>query len=129
MIDIIYFSNVSGNTHRFMQKLDIDTNIERIPIRGEYEGTPEKPYVLITPTYGTGSGVPVQVRKFIAKAKNRKMLVGVIGTGNENFGADYAKASDVISNKCKVPLLYKLEMFGTTEDIKKVKEGLEQYVV
>lgn len=129
MIDIIYFSNVSNNTHRFVEKLNLATNIERIPIRGEYEGTPERPYVLIVPTYGIKSGVPIQVKKFIAKAKNRKMLVGVIGTGNENFGADYARAGEVISNKCQVPLLYKLEMFGTTEDVIKVKEGLEKYVV
>lgn len=128
VIDIIYFSNVSNNTHRFIKKLDLDTDIYRIPIKGDYEGTPEKPYILITPTYGE-SGVPVQVRKFIAKAKNRKMLAGVIATGNANFGKDYAKAGHVISDKCKVPLLYKLELFGTTEDVTKVKEGLEKYVI
>lgn len=129
MIDIIYFSNVSNNTHRFISKLGLETNIYRIPIKGEWDFTPEKPYVLITPTYGNASGIPVQVGKFISKGKNRKMLAGVIGTGNENFGPDYARAGSAISNKCKVPLLYKLEMFGTTEDVMKVKEGLEKYVV
>lgn len=128
MINVIYFSNVSNNTHRFISKLDLDTDIERIPVKGEYEGTPDEPYILITPTYGE-SGVPVQVRKFISKAKNRKMLAGVIATGNTNFGKDYAKAGHVISDKCKVPLLYTLELFGTTEDVTKVKEGLENYVV
>lgn len=128
MIDVIYFSNVSNNTHRFIAKLNLEAEIHRIPVKGEYEGTPDKPYVLITPTYGE-SGIPVQVRKFIAKSKNRKMLAGVIASGNTNFGKDYAKAGHVISDKCKVPLLYTFELFGTTEDVTKVKEGLKNYVV
>lgn len=128
MIDIYYFSNVSNNTHRFMKKLDLDTNIYRIPVKGDFEGTPDKPYVLITPTYGV-KGVPVQVRKFVGQAKNRQMLSGVIASGNTNFGSDYAKAGHVISSRYQVPLLYTFELLGTTEDIKKVKEGLEKYVV
>lgn len=128
MIDIIYFSNVSNNTHRFIEKLDLDANIARIPVKGEYLDTPEKPYVLITPTYGN-AGIPIQVRRFLKLGKNRKMLTGVIGSGNTNFGADFAKAAHVISEKCEVPLLYTFELLGTNKDVMKVKEGLEKYVI
>lgn len=127
MLDIIYFSNVSENTHRFVQKLELE-GIRRIPIKGEIEEEPENPYVLITPTYNE-RGVPIQVMKFLNKHQNRNKLAGVIASGNINFGDDYAKAGLVISKKCNVPLLYTFELTGTPEDIVKVKEGLKKYVV
>lgn len=126
-INVIYFSNVTGNTERFIKKLDLDCHVDRIPIRGEYDGVIDAPYVLITPTYNA-TGVPVQVRKFLNKAENRRNLRGVIASGNKNFGKDFAIAGRAISRKCEVPLLYVFEIFGTPEDVEKVKEGLKNYV-
>lgn len=128
MIDIIYFSNVSNNTHRFVEKLNLDTTINRIPIQGEYPEEILSPYVLITPTYGD-RGVPIQVMKFLKQAANRQQLAGVIASGNTNFGADYAKAGHVISKKCRVPLLYTFEILGTGNDVKNIEKGLSNYVI
>lgn len=128
MLDIIYFSNVSNNTHRFIEKLSLVTNIKRIPVKGDWDEEIDSPYVLITPTYNE-RGVPIQVMRFISKYENRRKLSGVIASGNINFGDDYAKAGYVISKKCNVPLLYTFELMGTKEDVNRVEEGLEKYVV
>jgi len=128
MLDIIYFSNVSNNTHRFVQKLNHEHNVLQIPVKGEFMEEIKNPFVLITPTYNE-RGVPIQVMKFLSRAKNRNSLAGVIASGNINFGEDYAKAGTVISKKCQVPLLYTFELMGTPEDVERVREGLKKYVI
>lgn len=125
---LIYFSNVSENTHKFVQKLDIPSS--RIPLYKDDTLIACEPYVLIVPTYGDGSvkrSVPPQVKKFLNEKQNRELIRGVIGAGNLNFGQKYGRAAEVISRKCKVPLLYKFELLGTTEDIEKLNKGLEEF--
>lgn len=117
---IVYFSSVSGNTHRFVQK--ISDEVVRIPISGEI--TVDEDYVLILPTYGTKSGVPPQVVKFLNDEQNRSHITGVIAAGNTNFGTDYGKAGMVVAEKCNVPLLYRFEIFGTPEDVLAVSKLL-----
>lgn len=129
MGEIIYFSSVSGNTHRFIEKLGLPA--QRIPLRRtdpQIEVT--KPYVLILPTYGGGPetrAVPKQVIKFLNVAENRQQLRGVIVAGNTNFGEAYGLAGEIVAQKCQVPLLYKFELFGTSEDVTRVREGLAQF--
>jgi protein involved in ribonucleotide reduction len=67
------------------------------------------------------------VRKFLAVPENREHCVGVIGSGNINFGEEYARSGDVLSHKLQVPLLYKFELAGTSEDVLKVREGLRTF--
>ena len=125
MIDIIYFSNYSGNTKRFVDKLTASAT--RIPINSE-EILVSKEYVLFVPTYGGGNDshtVPKQVKKFLKNEKNSNLLRGVVGFGNTNFGEHYCKAAEIISKKFEVPLIAKVEIFGTVEDVEKVKNRLE----
>jgi protein involved in ribonucleotide reduction len=103
----------------------------RIPLY-TYEPTilADEPYVLIVPTYGGGTpktAVPKQVIKFLNVVENRDLLRGVIGAGNTNFGRAYGLAADVIAAKCGVPVLYRFEVFGTTEDVQNVSQGLDQF--
>jgi protein involved in ribonucleotide reduction len=126
---LIYFSSASGNTHRFVTKLGREAS--RIPLY-TYEPTilADEPYVLIVPTYGGGTpktAVPKQVIKFLNVVENRDLLRGVIGAGNTNFGRAYGLAADVIAAKCGVPVLYRFEVFGTTEDVQNVSQGLDQF--
>jgi len=129
MSDIIYFSSVSGNTHRFVQKLARRT--QRIPLRTRDETiAATEPFVLIVPTYGGGNGrgaVPKQVIKFLNVPANRALLRGVIVGGNTNFGAAYGLAGDIIAGKCQVPVLYRFELFGTSDDVQRVNEGLDEF--
>jgi protein involved in ribonucleotide reduction len=128
-IDIVYFSNYSGNTKRFVEKLDEHNNAIRIPIdRSASTPTVSKPYVLMVPTYGGGEGraaIPRQVRAFLNVRENRDLLQGVVGFGNTNFGEHFCKAADLISEKTRVPVIARVEVFGTNDDVEKVKERLQ----
>ena len=122
---LVYFSNYSGNTKRFVEKLE--TEAIRIPIKEE---TPlmNESYVLCVPTYGAGSDnstVPKQVVAFLNIVENRKNLIGIIGFGNTNFGNHFCKAARIISQKTSKPILDKIEIFGIPEDVIRVQEILK----
>jgi protein involved in ribonucleotide reduction len=123
----VYFSNYSENTKRFVEKLNEHDAI-RIPIdRDSSSITVDQPYVLFVPTYGGGEGraaIPRQVRSFLNIRENRKLLKGVVGFGNTNFGEHFCKAADLISAKTGVPVIARVEIFGTDDDVNKVKERL-----
>lgn len=126
---LVYFSSVSGNTARFIEKLGMPA--QRIPLRpGDPALVIDEPFVLVTPTYGGGQekgAVPKQVIRFLNDERNRNLIRGVISAGNTNFGAAFCLAGDVISRKCRVPHLYRLELFGTPEDIDRVSDGLDRW--
>lgn len=126
---LIYFSSASENTHRFIGKLGLEA--ARIPLRTNDETIyAHGPYVLVVPTYGGESGrnsIPPQVIKFLNHEGNRSLLRGVIGAGNTNFGTTYCLAADKIAAKCHVPSLYRFELMGTSEDVDRVREGLEDF--
>lgn len=125
---IVYFSSVSENTHRFVERLGLPAT--RIPLHLEDVFEVDEEYVLIVPTYGGGnnkSAVPRQVIKFLNNVHNRSLIRGVIAAGNTNFGKAYCIAGDIISAKCAVPYLYRFELLGTAEDVTRVREGLGQF--
>lgn len=123
---IVYFSGASENTHRFVQK--ISARSVRIPLDGNEQIVVDEPYILITPTYlTTKRAVPPQVVKFLNNPVNRKSIAGVIGTGNTNFNKDYCLAAGIVADKCKVPVLHMLELFGTTEDVDIVNGIVENF--
>ena len=126
-IDIVYFSNYSGNTKRFVEKLN-EHNAIRIPIDWDSSNiTLDQPYVLLVPTYGGGEGraaIPRQVRSFLNIKENRRLIRGVVGFGNTNFGEHFCKAADLISAKTGVPVIARVEIFGTEDDVNKIKERL-----
>lgn len=126
---LIYFSSVSDNTQRFVGKLGIEA--ARMPLLTKDPTLrATRPYVLVLPTYGgiTGKGaVPRQVVKFLNVERNRSLLRGVIGAGNTNFGETYCLAADVVAAKCDVPVLYRFEVMGTSEDVDRVTQGLEEF--
>ncbi|MFF3029356.1 class Ib ribonucleoside-diphosphate reductase assembly flavoprotein NrdI [Microbacterium sp. NPDC057944] len=129
---LVYFSSVSGNTARFVEKLGLPAR--RIPLRPQEEPLViDEPFVLITPTYGGGEGrgvergaVPKQVIRFLNDENNRRHIRGVISAGNTNFGESFCLAGEIISRKCHVPHLYRLEIFGTQDDVDRVTDGLER---
>lgn len=129
MTSLVYFSSASGNTHRFVEKLGLDA--QRIPLRpGDEFLHVRDPYVLVVPTYGGGNeggAVPRQVIRFLNDEGNRGLIRGVIAAGNTNFGAHYCVAGDIIAAKCQVPYLFAFELMGTSEDVERVREGLEEF--
>lgn len=124
MSKLVFFSSVSANTRRFVEKLGAKHAVE-VALRGEQPEVGEA-YVLITPTYG-GGDLPKQVQRFLNTGTNGENIVGVIGAGNTNFGEDYCKAGHVIAQQYSVPLLYRFELMGTAEDVAAVRQGLPRF--
>lgn len=126
---LIYFSSTSENTKRFVDKLGRDS--VRIPLyASESPLVATEPFVLVLPTYGGTGGegsVPKQVIRFLNNPQNRKLIRGVIGAGNTNFGDNYCMAGDIVAAKCKVPHLYRFELMGTPDDVRLVNQGLDKF--
>lgn len=130
---VVYFSSVTDNTHRFVQKLGLP-NV-RIPLtKAEEPLSVDEPYVLVVPTYGGGvtmtgkNSRPVspQVIRFLNDEHNRSFIRAVVAGGNSNFGTDFGLAGEVIAKKCKVPYVYRFELMGNEEDVRILRGGLIQ---
>lgn len=129
MSSLVYFSSVSENTRKFVERVGLDS--QRIPLTPKQPFLKvHEPYVLVVPTYGGGNeggAVPRQVVKFLNDEDNRAHLRGVIAAGNTNFGAAYCIAGDIVAAKCQVPYLYAFELLGTNEDVTRVRDGLRTF--
>jgi len=126
---IVYYSSTSGNTVRFVEQLNIPAI--RLPIKAT-EPLPiiAKPFVLICPTYADGQGrgaVPKSVIHALNQPSIRRLLRGVIASGNRNFGSMFACAGERIGKKCQVPVLYRFELSGMPSDVLAVRQGLNTF--
>ena len=111
----VAFYSMGGNTKSFVEKLDV----ESIDILTE--PSVSEPFILLTPTYFFGQ-VPEKVGSWLVD--NGSYMCGVIGFGNRNWGSNFGRAADIISDSYGVPLLDKVEMRGTDEDVRRVNEGI-----
>lgn len=128
-MDIVYFSNYSGNTKKLVDKLGATSH--RIPIKWDAEEPllVDTDCVLFVPTYGGGSeghAVPRQVVKFLNILENRDRVKAVVGTGNTNFGSHYCRAAEIVAAKLGVPVLYRVEITGTSEDLLELNTRMEK---
>lgn len=129
VLDVVYFSSVSENTKRFVDKLGLDSYRIPVSIKEAEKYTHYRDSVLILPTYGGGNDnntVPKQVIKFLNNPENRKHIKAVIAGGNTNFGIHFCKAGKIVSEKIGVPLLYKFEITGTPEEVEEARKRIEE---
>ena len=117
---IVYWSSNSGGTRRVAEALDTDT-VEL----AEYDGT--SPYVLMTPTYDQPRGgfTPKQVEAFLEE--HARLMVGVIGSGNRNFGDYYCQAAVDISEEYGVPVAHRIDIMGTEDDYRTIDGGMKRH--
>ncbi len=117
---ILYFSR-TGNLELFANKLRKQgyTNIEAI--------TPgmivNEPFVLVASTIYFGE-VPVEYKRFLRD--NPSGLIGVSGSGNRNWGRNFAIAADIIAERFDVPVISKFDLSGNVHDLKAFVEGVEK---
>ena len=117
---IVYWSSNSGGTKRVAEALDTDT-VEL----SDYDGA--SPYVLACPTYDRPRGgfTPKPVQQFLEE--HAHLMVGVLGLGNRNFGEKYCQAAHDISKQFNVPVLWRIEIMGSQEDLAIVDSGMTQH--
>lgn len=73
-----------------------------------------EPYILITYTTGFGQ-VPQTTLDFLTN--NHHFLLAVASSGNRNWGNNFGKSADIISELYKVPIIHKFELSGTQKDV------------
>ena len=117
---IVYWSSNSGGTRRVAEALDADT----VELAG-YDGI--SPYVLMCPTYDQPRGgfTPKPVQQFLEE--HAASMVGVLGLGNRNFGEKYCQAAYDISKQFNVPVLWRIEIMGSQEDLTVADSGMKQH--
>lgn len=111
-----YYSDRTRNTAAFMSKLPWTVETLDVPVNS--------PYTLIAPSYGKELLVPQPVQDFL-DATDPALLVGVIGTGNLNFGTKYCSGADQISDRYNVPVLQRVDMRGSSDDVNTIVRGIE----
>ena len=118
---IYYWSSNSGGTRRVAESLKTTTQ----PIH-EVE-TVDRPFIALFPTYDQPRGgfIPVPVERFLDAHQHN--LVGVIASGNRNFSHNYCAGGIEASKKYGVPVLYRIEIMGTTEDYDVIDNGIKQH--
>ncbi len=114
---IIYYSR-TGNIEKFIKKLNYD-NFLKIE-----EGMKiNEPFVLVVSTIYFGE-VPIEYKKFLKD--NSKWLIGVSGSGNRNWGRNFAIAADIIAEKFNVPIINKFDLSGNKHDVEIFIKGVGQ---
>lgn len=109
-LHVVYYSNMTRNTERFVNKLGL-------PASRIEDGVPV-PSVAIIPTYGAAAVPAVVVRALNnATKEERANIVAIVGTGNFNFGQDFCAGAKKLATKLGVPLIHKVELAGTPEDV------------
>ena len=120
-VQIHYWSSSTRNTETLANKLATPTTrIGKDPV-GDYT-------VLMLPTFEQprlNDYVPRPVRTWLGR--NGQWVIGVIGTGNLNFGADYCRAAHDVADHLGVPVLYRAELMGTPTDIDAIDTGIQQH--
>ncbi|RZI91430.1 MAG: class Ib ribonucleoside-diphosphate reductase assembly flavoprotein NrdI [Microbacterium sp.] len=129
-IPVYYYSSASNLTGRFAERLARRDgraihNLARAEVRrSEAPGF----WVLLTPSYKAGNAdeatLPAGVRSFLRSPVNRRRLVGIIGSGNRNFGAHYQAAARRLAERSGRPVLFEFELSGTPEDVARCAEIL-----
>ncbi|WEK14104.1 MAG: class Ib ribonucleoside-diphosphate reductase assembly flavoprotein NrdI [Candidatus Microbacterium phytovorans] len=124
-VPLYYYSSSSNLTGRFAESLArtdarpvfnlADPKVRRTEATG--------PWVLLTPSYKAGNAnevtLPAGVRSFLKSPMNRRRLIGIIGSGNRNFGIYYQAAARRLAQRSGRPILFEFELSGTREDVER----------
>lgn len=143
-MNILYIS-ISGNTRSFVtrmhalseQKHAENTDFPIIQSKEIHDNSLEaamtEPFFAIVPTYlEGGNGVDngdqeiltETLREYIAFENNANYCLGVIGSGNKNFGHQYCLTAKQYSEQFDVPFLADFELRGNNSEIETIYEQL-----
>ncbi|KRN24105.1 flavoprotein NrdI [Weissella confusa] len=116
-----------------------DVAFEPVEISDASADTDEvAPYFALVPTYlDGGNGIDNGVHEImtnalydqIAAADNAKQLLGIIGSGNKNFNAQYILTARRYAQAFDAPVIANYELRGTTRDVERVYKAMRQRLV
>ena len=117
---IVYWSSNSGGTKRAAERLKTKT----VELKN-YNGT--SPYIIMCPSFDQPRGgfTPKPVQAFLDK--HAANMIGVLPTGNVNFGEYFCQSGRDISNAHRVPIVYRIDLPGNAEDYINIDNGIEQH--
>ena len=117
---VVYFT-LTGNTEMFAKKLKAKT----LKITKEdRELRINEPYLLLVPTYEPD----VTKTPFMFARNNTENLVGIVGSGNRNFGADmFCYSATDLSKELNKPVVHMYEFQGSINDVNKINEIVDDY--
>lgn len=147
-IYILYIS-VAGNTQSFVDDLEeyaeqqhqLDASNptivkKEITDQSDFESETE-PYFAFVPTYlDGGNGIDNGVKElmtnvlgeYIAYKDNRKLCLGVIGSGNRNFNEQYCLTARRYANDYGFEMIDDYELRGNSTDCKRIYENMASRV-
>lgn len=118
----IYYDSRTGNVERFMEKVRELRNWNLQKISPDLQAN--HPGHLVTFTTRIGE-IPETTLQFLqASSSNIKT---VSSSGNRNWGRNFARAADIVSQELQIPVSLKFELSGTKKDVNNFIEILEKY--
>ena len=143
-IYILYIS-IAGNTQSFVDNLEdyaeqqhqLDANNplivkKEITDQTDFESETD-PYFAFVPTYlDGGNGIDNGVKElmtnvlgeYIAYKDNRKLCLGVIGSGNRNFNEQYCLTARRYASDYGFEMIDDYELRGNSTDCKRIYENM-----
>lgn len=112
---LIIFASRTGNVKRFVNKA-IATSIFKLEARELPDITPFTSAHLVTYTDPKGE-IPPIVDYFLQQ--NHQRILSVSGSGNRNWGRNFAAAVDKINEQYGIPINTKFEISGNNTELQK----------
>lgn len=112
---LVAYDSRFGNVAKFVKKLDVPA------VKITPELILDEPFVLVTYTTGMGQ-VPVMTAEFLRQ--NHDLLRAVSSSGNRNWGRNFGKSADRISDFYHVGVISKFELDGKLYDLERFHEGV-----
>ncbi len=127
-IPVYFYSSKSGMVRLFAERLDRPVfDLSDSAVR---RSVPDGPWVLLTPSYKTGNvnndTIPEPIKRFLRDPITRRRLIGIMGSGNRNFGEHYQAAARTIARASGRPILLEFELQGTQWDVADAKRILAE---
>jgi protein involved in ribonucleotide reduction len=136
------YISISGNTRAFIDKLttfaDEQGQLSFDPIEVS-DASPDiitnSPFFAFVPTYldggnGIGNGIieimTDALHEQLEIPENTKNLIGIIGSGNKNFNAQYILTARRYAVDFNAPLIANYELRGTQIDVERVYQAINQ---
>lgn len=118
-----YFQSLTGQTRRFLKKAGYEADATELT-ETNFLDEVDAPFIVIVPSYDLE--LNELIFDFLTADDNFKHCVGVVGTGNRNFGTDFAWVAQLVAHDFSLPLLFTCEFSGTPADYLKFREVVDQ---